>query len=677
MYISKLSIKNFRILQDNCIEFNERINVIIGPNNCGKSTILTALRLLFDNNMKKQLSIDDFNKNSSFQNYKDAPPMIMISAILTHELKQDEELSNEVIPIATWLTKFEEYYEAALTYEFFLPEKYLSQYLEEMVTIDNDDDFWKVLESNFIKKYVYKFYIGKKELMNTVKWDDLSKFDFQFLSAIRDVEKDLVSGKKSLFKEVLEFFTDYDLKSSGEICDRDELNNEILSRSSDFNEQSSKLFELLDKRLKPGKKEILQYVEGTGASFDDINPDFVGNLTEKDLYSHMSLIIEDNDVSLPVELNGLGYNNLLYISLLLAKIQKDSSISFLGDNAKFYSILAIEEPEAHLHPNMQYKFLKFIQNNQTDEVNQIFITTHSPNITSAVDLDNLIVLNKSDGVVDVSYPKKAFNDNIRYKKHVERFLDVTKSDMFFASKLIFVEGLTEEILVPYFAEKWGYNLADRHISIINLNGRYFNPFLELFNPDTGVKKEVACITDRDCQKRKFGGQWSSCYSYELNIDSENYEYKPSSNKIIEEYAGKYENIKVFTQDESHTFEYDLILSNLKCLNLITSSMYNQNELKEIMRYYSKNSDSIDSKDFDEFFALFRENFRKNVEDSICNNPNLSQEEKYSHLIATRYVESIKDKGAHAQELSDNLFLEEVDFSLPNYLCEVIKWIGEK
>lgn len=99
MYISKLSIKNFRILQDNCIEFNERINVIIGPNNCGKSTILTALRLLFDNNMKKQLSIDDFNKNSSFQNYKDAPPMIMISAILTHELKQDEELSNEVIPI--------------------------------------------------------------------------------------------------------------------------------------------------------------------------------------------------------------------------------------------------------------------------------------------------------------------------------------------------------------------------------------------------------------------------------------------------------------------------------------------------------------------------------------------------------------------------------------------------
>lgn len=672
MYISQVAIKNFRIFQDNKIEFNKRINVIIGPNNCGKSTILEALRLLFDNNMKKRLSVDDFNKNFPFEKYKDKPPKISISATLTQP-NEGDNVADDVVPIATWLTNFDENFEATLTYEFFLPEKYLSEYLEDMEVIDNNEEYWTILEKNFINKFVYKLYIGKKELMNTVRWEDLSRFDFQFLSAIRDVEKDLVKGNKSLLKEVLEFFIDYDLKSSDEFQDRKELNEELLKRSLEFKTQSDLLFGLLDGRLDSGKNEILQYIEGTGASFENINPDFIGSISEKDLYSFISLVIEDNDIKLPVELNGLGYNNLLYISLLLAKIQKNSSIHYFGDNAKFYSILAIEEPEAHLHPNMQYKFLKFIHDNQMDEVNQIFITSHSPNITSTVDLDNLIILNKKNNLIEPFYPKKSFNDENRlYKRHVERFLDVTKSDMFFADKLIFVEGLTEEILIPLFARKWDLDLSDFHISVINLNGRYFEPFLELFNSNTKIKKKIACITDRDCQKRKGDGAWKSCYSYELNLDSD-CEYKSCSNKLIDEYKLNYDdNVSVFTQDESHTFEYDLILSNLSSLELITSSMHNQDELKKIMKYYSN-----DSKDFDEFFNLFRKSFREKVKSSIYDNPNLSEDEKYAHLIATRYVESIKDKGAHAQELSDNLFEEDVEFSLPNYLCEVIKWIGEK
>ncbi|MDQ9746052.1 AAA family ATPase, partial [Acinetobacter baumannii] len=83
-------------------------------------------------------------------------------------------------------------------------------------------------------------------------------------------------------------------------------------------------------------------------------------LLDTELYSALKLIIEiETGIKLPATRNGLGYNNLLFISLLLAKMQKDSSKDYLGSNAKNFSILAFEEPEAHLHPNMQYKLLKF------------------------------------------------------------------------------------------------------------------------------------------------------------------------------------------------------------------------------------------------------------------------------------------------------------------------------
>lgn len=242
MHISKLKINNFRIFHDKEIEFNEKINVIIGPNNSGKSTVITALQILFDKSKRKRLDIGDFNKNIELDKLKDTPPKISITAIISNNGK---EFSEEMIPVATWLTEISDYYEAKLTYEFFLPEKYEEEYVEkfEEYEIKNDLDYWEFLEKEFLKKYVYKFYGGHEEYKNTVDWDDLAKFDFQFLSAIRDVEKDLSTGKKSLLKEVLEFFTDYDLKED-ETLDEAEKTKKINERLDEFSNQSNILLSL-------------------------------------------------------------------------------------------------------------------------------------------------------------------------------------------------------------------------------------------------------------------------------------------------------------------------------------------------------------------------------------------------------------------------------------------------
>ncbi|WP_083932176.1 AAA family ATPase [Cohnella laeviribosi] len=85
-------------------------------------------------------------------------------------------------------------------------------------------------------------------------------------------------------------------------------------------------------------------------------------------------------------------------------MQRDASGDYLGSNAKVFPVLSIEEPEAHLHPAMQYKFLKFLKENSKEKVRQIFITTHSPNITAAVGLDQIICLHrKEDNSLNVAY----------------------------------------------------------------------------------------------------------------------------------------------------------------------------------------------------------------------------------------------------------------------------------
>ncbi len=665
MYISELNIKNFRIFSDTKIKFNERLNIIIGPNNCGKTTILAMLNILFGSSSSKKLNVNDFNKNIKLNDLKNHSPEIIISAIISQSENQTE-ITDEVIPIATWLTKIEPPFEAKLTYKFFLPERYELEYqrLISEFNINNYDDYWEFLENYFIKKYTYKLLVGHDYLNNAVDRDDLSKFDYQFLSAIRDVEKDLMSGKKSLLKEILDFFTDYDLMGVNESKD------EVQERNRQFSQKSEELYSDLYERMSKGKEEILKYMKNTGASFDNINPDFIGIFSEKEAYEHMFLITDNQHIKLPIKFNGLGYNNLLYISLILAKIQKDSSFEVYGENANLYSILAIEEPEAHLHPNMQYKFLKFLKEHQKNEVNQIFITSHSPNITAAVNLENLVILDKNDNFIDVSYPSNAFGDN-KLKRYVERFLDVTKSDMFFAKKLIFVEGITEQLLIPEFAKLMEKDLSDYHISIINVDGRYFKPFIELFNPNTGIKKDILCITDRDCKKDlKERGGGKSCYIYEVD-ENDNLNYSTCSNKTVIEYKDKYENINVKTQEYGHTFEYELIFSNSTIIDLIIGPMHNKDSIKKIISMFSEN------KSYLEIFKLMPEKHQKLFMDNIVKNDNLSDEEKCKHMIATFFTESIKSKGEYSQELADIMYcFDETDFIIPNYIKEGLKWIME-
>lgn len=681
MYISKIHISNFKNFKNKEINFNDGINVIIGHNNAGKTNLIRAVSLVIDTESTKRLNIDDFNKNITLEELKASPPKISISLTIN---KGEEETPDDLVTISNWLTKLDSSYEALLTYEFFLPEKKIEEYIEVLSEVTDAtpnaiEKAWKIVKHDFIRFYTYKIWGGEKTNQTIADSESLQKFDFQFLDAIRDVERDMLTGRNALLREVFDFFMDYDVKiDDGKT--REEKHIEIKAKKELFSEKADQLVNNLNERIKEGKQQILSYAEKTGASFNNAKPNFEGSISENEMYSVLKLIVEyDSGIKIPATHNGLGYNNLIFMSLLLAKMQVNADVDYLDNNAKVFTILAIEEPEAHLHPSMQYKFLKFLNENKKEKkVRQIFVTTHSTHITSAVSLDEIICLHNEDGETSIGYPKNVFPKD-KSKKYVQRFLDATKSDMLFAQKILFVEGIAEQLLMSVFAGYIDKSLENNHVAVINVGGRYFEHFLYLFDSskENTISKKIVCITDRDPERKdKTKSIFKKCYPYEYNQDLATFEYRtnPSADTYIK---GTHKNITFFSPEinKGKTLEYELLMSNPSLKLLLTDSISNRCELEKLMTKFEEDGSTVE--DLLDILRDSDENSR--IKESINLNANLSDEEKKKSIIASRYLNSV-GKGENALELSyilsENLDKKGTDdfieFNVPKYIKDAIK-----
>lgn len=652
MYISKIQINNFRNFKNKEIFFNDGVNVIIGHNNAGKTNLIKAISLVIDNERNKRLNIDDFHKNVTLQELKAAPPKISISITIE---KGIEETPDDLVTISNWLTKLDSSYEALLTYEFFLPEKKLLEYTAALAEINITtpnalEKAWKVLKHDFIRFYVYKIWGGEVSNQTIADSESLQKFDFQFLDAIRDVERDMLTGRNTLLREVFDFFMDYEIKIDDQKT-TEVKHSEIKIKREVFSEKANVLVEDLSSRIAAGKVEILSYAEKTGASFNNAKPTFEGSISENEMYSVLKLIVEyESGIKIPATHNGLGYNNLIFMSLLLAKMQVNADVDYLDNNAKVFTSLAIEEPEAHLHPAMQYKFLKFLNENKKEKkVRQIFVTTHSTHITSAVSLDEIICLHNENGVTSVGYPKNVFPEE-KNKKYVQRFLDSTKSDMLFAQNILFVEGIGEQLLMSIFAKYLEKSIEDNHTAVINVGGRYFEHFLYLFDSEkeNTIPKKIVCITDRDPErKRKLESSFKKCYPFEYKQDFDVFDYR--MNVSADNYLpGTHENITFFSPeiDVGKTLEYELVMSNPTSRLLLTDSISNRDELEELMIEFETNGSTVQ----DLLNKLRSSDANTRIKESILSNVTLTDEEKKRSIIASRYLNSVS-KGENALELS--------------------------
>jgi putative ATP-dependent endonuclease of the OLD family len=707
MYISKIKINNLRNFKEKEVEFTEGVNVIIGHNNAGKTNLLKALALLLDFAGSKRLGIDDFHKTSTattLDDLKKEPPKVTIEVTIKGKHDANEPENDDLVTVSNWLTKLDAEYEALLTYEFFLPAKEKDNpertYEDSLKGAQDVKQAWKIIEHDFLRYYVYRVWGGKRENLNQADSESLQKIDFQFLDAIRDVERDMFSGRNTLLRDVMNYFLDHE--------EPEEIKKKNKKK---FKEEIAPIIESVQDRLRKGKVQIKTYSRDTGASFQgNAEPDFDDSISEQDIFSALRLIIRyKTGIDIPVSHNGLGYNNLVFMSLLLARMQSDTSKDYKGSNAKVFSILSIEEPEAHLHPAMQYKFLKFLDQNRTqNKVRQIFVSTHSTHITSAVELDDIICLHNEQGETIVGYPGKVFpnDDKKNSKKYVQRFLDATKSNMLFAQKVILVEGIAEQLLIPTLVkyinterkEKFEQEnsdnidlyqsilLEDNHIAVINVGGRYFEHFLHLFdtqNSPFAIPKKVVCITDKDPTRKErntSGTKFEKCYPFEYNQDDSDYEYQDNASTLINQYEA-HSKIHFFSQDaeKGKTLEYDLALCNPTLEILLSENMSNKEEIKCMMKNYSGSLTVLLNCLDKGTVKTHKENIR--IEEGINTCSWQKEEDKKRAVIASRYLNSV-GKGENALDLSvaleENLSKkgnpEYQDFQVPQYIKDAIEWI---
>ena len=676
MYISKIHIQNYRNYNDFTMKFHKGLNVIIGANNAGKTGLLRAINLL---NNPSDISVDDFNKNNLLRYselYKDTAPSIIIEYTINHRICEEDTDDEGIIRLLPFLgiKNFEEnrvehdgiveYNIAAqIRASYVLDIKYVEDYKKAVSNETKDiDSYLRVLKRFVDNYYLWNYTNGISETKAEQK-AVTGIFDIRFIGAERTSEE----VRKETKREIVSF-----TKDDNNAAALDLLEENVSKKMKRLLAPSTKKMDDLFKN----EKNAIGLAKGNVSISSAIR----AGLSIADAYT-TEVKDTKSGYTLPLQYNGLGYNNLINIYMLikLTEIQP----------GKDFRILCLEEPEAHLHPAMQYKLFKYLRDLDGTEglKQQIFVTTHSSNISAVAGIDNMFMVaynrdaNESDCVQQSLEEQFTDKDGTTIKAdakaHLTKFLDVTRSDMLFSDKVILVEGIAEKLLMPLFMEICGHSYEDEHISIVEIGGKHFQHFVELFNGNA-VKKKVLCITDKDF-KWIDTAQGSGLQSKE-KYDS----YKPEHIATLEK-RFPIENFRIYTQSiGGRTFEDEFFLTNLNNAS-VAGLLFKKAVSDTVGDFYEQYGFDLDAWDMhsDEIGNRSKETVKRYLDAYKSRKDHSTSPKRVSYYKDLIFAEIFlhyakKKKGDIALEvLTDDKFLNS-DGSpriiVPKYIQEGLKWL---
>lgn len=446
MYLSRVKIKNLRNFSAVDVKLAPNV-VLLGENRAGKSNFLFALRLVLDASLTdraRQLRLSDIYDGCDLA----ADPEVRVDLDFS-----DWGNDPALVALLTDHRPAEDHAIARLSYVF-------RKKAEVEGPPKSEGDF------------EFKFFGGGDET-RAVRPEVRRRISLDILHALRDAEAELGTWRSSPLRPLLE-----DALASIE-------KDELAAVADKLNEASSKLTALAP--VTALEASIRNEIEGLSGDAHDIKAKLAFAPSDPlRVFRSIALFIDEGRRNLTDA--SLGSANLAFLALKLAEFSWRRK-----KNERNYTVLCVEEPEAHLHPQLQRRIFNRLFGKNADPARAMIITTHSPNIASVVSLKSVVLLRAGkEGTTAhalAHLPVQATD-----LEDLQRYLNTSRADIFFSRGVIFVEGDAEEALLPAFALSMGHDLDDLGITVVNVGGVNFSPYVKLA---AALQIPFSVITDWD------------------------------------------------------------------------------------------------------------------------------------------------------------------------------------
>ena len=603
MKITKIDVIGFRKLEKNTIAFDDNITLIVGKNNTGKTSLIEIFHKFLGTEKTlfklEDFSVNTYSKNSqnninfykalnNYQEYRkaidnaesdeeiesknsyfiDSIPNIVVNIYIEYNKTDDLScLSNVIMDLDSTRQ------DALISCEFSLQDT--EKLFRDFEHDNSEDDIVQYLKDNLTKYYETKIYAVDEKSRNNKNEINKSNIEDIFLTgfvyAQRNLDDQSSDNQKNLSKGFETFY---------------KINNEDNLDEENLNKVLDKISEELDDKYKDVFSTILEDLRNFGAN---------KNLQQLVIKSHFEpkailrnntrLFYNDGENELPESYNGLGFSNLIYIVQQFLIFYKQFS-SKKGTSPTF-QLLFIEEPESHLHAQMQYIFIrniKYFIDSKKDWKVQVVISTHSSHIVSESKFNNIRYFYDSEGKLEVKnlsdFQNSEGEDNIKF---LQQYILLQKCDMFFSDKVIMIEGTVERLLLPIMMKKVSNSLLSEYISIIEVGGAYahkFKEFLKFLNIKTLIITDIDSIDS--------GKNGKSC-----QVSTDN---AVTSNQALRQWLPKKEKIEELLNSSNGDKEDG---------NIRVAYQIYENKLEECGR------------SFEEAFIIANKEFIKNNQDSFA------------------------------------------------------------